>query len=276
MIIFPNAKINVGLNVVSRRQDGYHNLETLFYPIGLTDILEITLPDGDDGTYVWESGGIDCGAETEKNLCIKALHLLQEERHLPCVGLHLHKNIPTGAGLGGGSSDGAFVVKTLNTMLSLGLTEEQMVRLCSRLGADCAFFIADKPAYATGIGDQLEPFATGRLAGKKIVLVKPDEAISTAEAYAGISPRTPEKNIKDIVRQGIETWADELRNDFEASVFGEHGAISDLKQALYAHGAEYAQMTGSGAAVYGIFSSDAALPHKEDFGDMFYWQGELG
>ncbi len=277
MLTFPNVKINLGLNVVGQRANGYHDIESFFYPVrGLSDILEITLPtDGAAEPLLWQTSGIDCGADMEKNLCVKAFRLLQEVRTLPRVGMLLHKNVPTGAGLGGGSSDGTFVITQLNELLKLGLTADEMRTMVTRLGADCPFFVDNKPAYVQGIGEILTPTELPQLKGKQIVIVKPEESVSTAEAYSHVRVGQPKKKIIDILHQNIRTWRHDLRNDFEESVFPNHPIIGQVKEALYNSGALYAQMSGSGSAVFAIFDCDACIPSSENFSGMFFWSGVL-
>lgn len=258
MIVYPNAKINLGLNVVEKRSDGYHNLETVFYPIGVRDMLEIVeLGDG-EGDYEWQSSGIVVDCEPELNICIKALRMVQRERRLPRVGIHLHKNIPTGAGLGGGSADGAFVLKGLNDLFDLGLSREQLLQMASKLGADCAFFIDNIPAYATGIGDKLERFDVD-LKGYYMTLIKPEVHVSTAEAYGGIVPKPSQRNVCDVLRTPIIEWRDVLNNDFEETIFKHHPEIGKVKELMYECGALYASMSGSGSAVFGIFKEKTEI-----------------
>ncbi len=269
MITFPCCKINLGLNVVARRTDGYHDLETVFYPIPLTDALSIKKMDEDfpsatpcDLKVTFPVDNMDekqkkllTTLDEEKNLVVKAYRLLAEDYSLPRIHIHLCKRIPSQAGLGGGSADAAFMIRMLDERFRLNMGNAEMERYAARLGADCAFFITAEPAFAIGIGDVLEPAdkETGNLSGYYIAIVKPDIAISTAEAFAGITPRKPQKCCKEIVRQPIDTWKEELINDFEAPIFAKHPEIAQRKQTLYELGAAYAQMSGSGSAVYGIF-----------------------
>lgn len=259
MTVFPCSKINLGLNIVSKRSDGYHNLETVFYPIPLCDALEVKRMDDD---FISETAcdlkitgnAIEC-SEAD-NLVVKAYHLLAQEYSLPRIHIHLYKNIPSQAGLGGGSSDAAYMIRLLDERFRLNLGLAEMERLAARLGADCPFFITASPVFATGIGDILEPIAKDEdfLHGYHILIVKPDIAVSTQEAFRNISVSTPKKSIKEIVRQPIETWKNELVNDFELTVFGVHQEIGAIKQKLYDVGAVYAQMSGTGSAVYGLFA----------------------
>ena len=255
MITFPCAKINLGLNVVSRRQDGYHNLETVFFPIPIHDALEVVPMDEQYPTQkrcdLKVTGNfIEC--DEEKNLVVKAYHLLAKDYDLPRLHIHLHKFIPSQAGLGGGSSDAAAMISLLNDYCGLNLSKTLMERYAAQLGADCAFFIRSEAAYATGIGDCLSPIHTpqGILNDCFITIVKPNVAVSTKEAYAAIKPQTPKKCCRDIVLQPLETWKDELFNDFESSVFSVYPQLDDIKQKLYEAGAVYAQMSGSGSAFF--------------------------
>ena len=252
MITFPNAKINLGLNIVEKRTDGYHNIETVFYPINLQDALEVNRLENTTEPYRLHIKGTPLEGKDEDNLVIKAYLLLREEYNLPAVDIHLFKHIPTGAGLGGGSSDGAFMIKVLNEKFKLGLSLKEMEQYAARLGADCAFFIQNQPAFATGIGNIFEPIKCS-LSDYRLILVKPQISVPTKEAYARITPHRPEKSVKDIICQPIETWKDELKNDFEDSVFALYPEITAIKDKMYDLGAVYASMSGSGSAVFGIF-----------------------
>ena len=258
MITFPCAKINLGLNIVSKREDGYHNLETVFYPIPLCDALEIKYMDekfpSDLPCDLKVTGAtVDC--PEADNLVVRAYQLLAADFQLPRVHAHLVKRIPSQAGLGGGSSDAAFMIRLLDERFRLNIGNAEMERYAARLGADCAFFITAEPSYAGGIGDRLMPVDGPKagLSGYQLVLVKPDVAVSTREAYASITPHQPRKCCRDIVRQPIATWRNELVNDFEAPIFARHPLLADLKERLYTAGAEYAAMSGSGSALFGIF-----------------------
>lgn len=279
MTTYPNCKINLGLHVVGRRADGYHDLETLFLPVpDLCDELEISeLPAADASSSGaapqprMTQSGIALDNAPEDNLCIRAWRLLHDEFGIPAVDIRLKKNIPFGAGLGGGSSDAAFTLRMLNDMFSLGLGTADLERRAARLGADCAFFVQNRPAYATGIGDRLEPIEWKAESGKwKVVIEIPDgEHVSTKEAYAGLklpgcSPSQGElsaglrgkqrPDLRQAIRRPIGEWRHLIVNDFEASVFPAHPAIAALKDDFYRRGALYASMTGSGAAVFGIFA----------------------
>ena len=252
MITYPNAKINLGLNVVEKRPDGYHNLETVFYPINLQDALEVTRLTGCDDSYRLHVTGANLDGSPEDNLVVKAYRLLNERHHLPPIDIHLHKHIPTEAGLGGGSSDCAFMIKMLNKKFNLDLSNAEMEAYASRLGADCPFFIQNRPVLATGTGNVFQPIELS-LRGYHIVLIKPDISVSTREAYANIRPHRPETALRELIARPITEWKDCLKNDFEESVFCNHPEIAAIKDRLYDLGAVYAQMSGSGSAVFGIF-----------------------
>lgn len=253
MITFPNAKINLGLNIVEKRPDGYHNLETIFYPINLQDALEVTRRENNDKEYTLHISGSPLEGEPEDNLVVKAYKLLKKDYPglLP-VDIHMYKHIPAGAGLGGGSSDAACIIKLLNDKFSLGLSTERMEEYAVKLGADCAFFIRNKPVFATGIGNLFEPVELS-LKGYHIILIKPDIFVSTRDAFAEIKPVRPAVSLKEIVKQPMETWKHSMKNDFEDSVFKKFPEIAAIKDELYDLGAVYAAMSGSGSSVYGIF-----------------------
>lgn len=273
MITFPCAKINLGLNIVSKRPDGYHNLETVFYPIPLTDALEIKYMDEkfpSESPCDLKITGNDIDCNEEDNLVIKAYQLLAADFQLPRVHAHLVKRIPTQAGLGGGSSDAAYMIRLLDERFRLNIGIPEMERYAAKLGADCAFFITADPSYAEGIGDVLMPVDVpgAGLGGYYLAVVKPSVAVSTLDAYAAIVPKTPAKCCRDIVRQPIETWKDELVNDFEAPIFAMHPELATIKQSLYDAGAVYAAMSGSGSALFGIFREQPTGLEKE-FEGMF-------
>ncbi len=273
MIVFPCAKINLGLNIVSNRDDGYHNLETVFYPVPLYDALEIKYMDPkfpSDVPCDLKVTGIDLDCDEQWNLVIRAYNLLAEDYELPRVHAHLMKRIPTGAGLGGGSSDGAYMIRLLDERFRLNIGIAEMERYAARLGADCAFFITAEPMYATGIGNILAPVddSIGFLKGLYLAIVKPGISVSTVEAYRQIKPKKPAKCCLDIVRQPIETWREELTNDFEPPVFAAHPELGDIKEKLYDMGATFAQMSGSGSAIYGIFK-EAPENIEDKFPGMF-------
>ena len=260
MICFPNAKINLGLHIVSRRSDGYHNLETIFYPIGLKDALEI-IPSTETRFF---QTGIPIEGAPENNLVIRALRLIAAEKKLPEMDIHLLKKIPSGAGLGGGSSDAAFMLKLLNETFNLGYSTEELITRAARLGADCPFFILNKPAFATGIGDKLETIELD-LRNYTFLLVKPDIMVSTKAAYAMITPREPDLPLKEIIQRPVEEWKGLLKNDFEPPVFEKFPEICMIKQQLYEMGALYASMSGSGSSLFGLFKKEPDW--KGVFGD---------
>lgn len=253
MITFPNAKINLGLNITEKRPDGYHNLETIFYPINLQDALEVTRKENATEEYSLHVSGTNIEGTQEDNLVIKAYRLLKKDYpQISPIDIHMYKHIPTGAGLGGGSSDAAYMIKLLNEKFSLGLETEQMETYASQLGADCAFFVRNQPVFATGIGNRFESIDLS-LKGYHLVLVKPDISVSTREAYSEIKPQHPAISLKEIIGQPIESWKDSMTNDFEKNVFRNHPEIAAIKDKLYDLGAVYASMSGSGSSVYGIF-----------------------
>lgn len=262
MITFPNAKINLGLNIIEKRPDGYHNLETIFYPINLQDALEVTRRENNDKEYTLHISGSPLEGEPEDNLVVKAYKLLKKDYPglLP-VDIHMYKHIPAGAGLGGGSSDAACMIKLLNDKFSLGLSTERMEEYAVKLGADCASFIRNKPVFATGIGNLFEPVELS-LKGYHIILIKPDIFVSTRDAFAEIKPVRPAVSLKEIVKQPMETWKNSMKNDFEDSVFKKFPEIAAIKDELYDLGAVYAAMSGSGSSVYGIFK--APIENVED------------
>jgi 4-diphosphocytidyl-2-C-methyl-D-erythritol kinase len=268
MISFPPCKINLGLNVVLKRLDGYHEIETCFHPVPWTDILEI-IP---SNTLEFTQSGISIDGKPEDNLCVKAYELLRANFDLSPVKIHLHKVIPMGAGLGGGSSDGAHTLRLLNAIFNLGITTALLKEYAARLGSDCAFFMEDKPMLGTGRGEILETIKID-LKGKFIVVVKPDVHVSTAEAYSSIIPAFSQNRVKDVVEMGISQWKDLLRNDFEKSVFQKYPVIPEIKAGLYKEGATYASMSGSGSAVYGIFEKPVEL--KNQLPNLKYWSGFL-
>ena len=271
MLFYPCCKINLGLRVLGRRPDGYHDLESIFIPVPfLHDDLELTPLDSPDGETLLTLSGIPVQGDTADNLCLRAYDVLKADfPDLPPVHIKLHKRIPTGAGLGGGSSDAAFTLKGLNDLFALGLGEDELERYAARLGADCPFFIRCVPALVEGIGDRLTPLDHNPIEGYHLLLAKPPEAVSTREAYAGIdemkATETKERTPDNMSAQTLgartpgQTPGQIPGNDFEATVFPRHLAIARLKADLYAFGAYYASMSGSGSAVYGLFEDAATL-----------------
>lgn len=271
MLLLPNCKINLGLNVVSKRPDGYHNLETIFYPIPLRDNLEFKEIKDEDGIdFRLTQEGVRVEGRPEDNLVVKVFLSLKKEFDLPPLDIFLYKHIPMGAGLGGGSSDAAAMMRGLNEFFELGMLEDEMERRIASFGADCAFFIQNIPTYATGIGDILSPI-TLSLKDKYIVLVKPDVFISTKEAYAHVIPHPSEVPLLQAISKPINTWKHSVVNDFEKSVFPNHPELSAIKQTLYDMGALYAAMSGSGSTIFGIF--DRPVPEaKKVFHNHFVFQ----
>jgi 4-diphosphocytidyl-2-C-methyl-D-erythritol kinase len=255
MICFPNCKINLGLSIVEKRDDGFHNIETVFYPLTFCDALEIQKTEGATSLYNY---GVQIPGSSHENLCLKAYHLLKRDHKIGSVEIHLMKNIPAGAGLGGGSSDATHTLLLLNDLFSLSLNNEQIKEYAKQLGSDCAFFIENKPAFASGKGDQFENIQID-LKGFFLVLIIPIISVSTAEAYAGVKPFKKEKSIKEIIQLPLSKWKDNLVNDFEETVFEKYPEIQKIKKTLYTEGAVYASMSGSGSAVYGIFDKEKDL-----------------
>ena len=254
MVVFPNAKINLGLNVVARRPDKFHDIVTCFYPVPVHDLLELIEGNGRKSSF--RSSGIPIPGKEADNLCMKAYKLLQKDYQLPSVELHLHKIIPIGAGLGGGSSDAAFTLSALNELFQLFLDSALLEEYAGQLGSDCPFFIRNKPVMAFEKGDVFGSVQVD-LSGKKLVLVYPDVHVSTVEAYSRIVPHTPDISVKEILeKEPMDKWKDLLVNDFESSVFQLYPKVKALKEELYHAGALYASMSGSGSAVYGIFEPD--------------------
>ena len=264
------CKINLGLNVTERRPDGYHNLQTIFYPVPLFD--EMTIREGEDED-VLTLGGNPLEGDVQDNLVLRAVRLLRQEGfRLPPLKIDLRKVIPSGAGLGGGSSDAACTVRTLSSLYNLPLSEEEMKRLVARLGADCPFFINPRPLYAEGIGDVFSPISLN-LSGWYLVLVKPDVYVSTREAYAGVHPHQPVYSLLETANLPVGQWEGRMVNDFEESIFANHSLLSEIKQRLYHQGAAYASMSGSGSTIFGLFRSRPDC--EELFADHFVFVCQL-
>ncbi|MBV6647428.1 MAG: 4-(cytidine 5'-diphospho)-2-C-methyl-D-erythritol kinase [Cyclobacteriaceae bacterium] len=251
MITFPNAKINLGLTILSRREDGYHNIESCLYPIPWHDVLEV-LP---ASKFEFKQTGIAIPGDQADNLCIKAYQLLQSEFSIPPVQMHLHKAIPMGAGLGGGSADGAFALKMLSQLFKLGLSSAQLRAYAAHLGSDCPFFIDNVPAIATGTGIDLKPIDLD-LTGLFLVLINPEIHVSTKEAYALVKPGRPDNDLAEVLALPRSKWKFLLKNNFEPSVFPKHPTIGQIKQAFIDKGAIYAAMSGSGSTVFGLFEQE--------------------
>lgn len=251
MVVFPNAKINIGLNILSKRDDGYHDIESCFYPIPFCDVLEIVPSDN----LGFTSTGIEIPGDADSNLCLKAYQLLKEDFDMPPVKIHLHKVIPIGAGLGGGSADATFTLKALNQMFKLNLTDDKLEKYASQLGSDCPFFVQNKPVIAKGTGNIFEPIDIN-LKGMYLQLIYPDIHISTKQAYAGVVPNDDDQNLSIDLGKNISDWKTTIKNDFETSVFNQFSEVEKVKNDFYQYGALYASMTGSGSAVFGIFEKE--------------------
>lgn len=266
MLAFPLCKINLGLSVIEKRNDGYHTIETVFYPIPLTDILEVL----HSTKLTFSATGTPIPGDSNNNLCLKAYHLLEQDFSLSPVAIHLHKVIPTGAGLGGGSADAAYTLRLLNSLFELSLSKTQLQHYAQQLGSDCAFFLEDEAMLGTGRGELLQPIKLS-LKGKYLVLLKPPIHVSTAEAYQGVKPQVCTPSIATVVEQmAIDEWKNFLKNDFELSVFEHYPKIASYKAMLYEQGAIYASMSGSGSSVFGIF--DQAIQIRSS--DVI-WSGYL-
>jgi len=266
MISFPNCKINIGLNIVGKRTDGFHNIETIFFPLALCDALEVLLlPDNMSDEFSIE--GVTIDGDPDQNLCMKALRLMQNKITLPKLKIILQKNIPIGAGLGGGSADAAFTLKLINEFGRCGFSDEKLIEMASQLGSDCAFFVINKPVFAEGKGDVMTPVFVN-LEGYSIVIVKPPVFVSTAEAYSGVCPKVPEYSLKELVLLPVSEWPGLIRNDFEETIFPKYPEIAAIKQSLYEMGAVYASMSGSGSSVFGIFNEPLNADYR--FPGCFY------
>ncbi len=271
MVTFPNAKLNIGLNITEKRADGFHNLETIFYPVPLSDILEF-VENENSKSVNFVNSGIQIDGNPETNLCVKAYHLIKQDFDIPFIDIQLHKTIPFGAGLGGGSADAAFMLKALNEHFKLNLTVEALKNYASKLGSDCAFFIDNKPAFGSGKGDILEPIPLN-LKGLYIAIVQPSVISNTKEAYSGIKPQKPLYSLKTLIERPIGEWKDLIKNDFETSIFSKYPQIELIKNKLYDQGAIYASMSGSGSSVFGFFHENPNL--SKLFDNCFYWEGKL-
>lgn len=264
MISFANAKINLGLLITEKRHDGYHNIETIFYPVKLYDVLEFHQSD----KFSFETVGLTIPGQ-EKNLCEKAFDLLKDDFDINPIAIYLLKNIPIGAGLGGGSADAAFVLKAINEQQKLNLSIEQLKDYAEKLGADCPFFVDNKATYASGIGTTFENISLD-LSKYYIVIINPKIHISTVEAYQSVIPQTPVSDLKRAIKLPIQEWKYHIINDFELGIFEKYPLIAQLKNRLYKEGALYASMSGSGSSVFGIFEDHIDLNHLSSFGDIYY------
>ncbi|MDU1889270.1 MAG: 4-(cytidine 5'-diphospho)-2-C-methyl-D-erythritol kinase [Dysgonomonas sp.] len=272
MITFPNAKINLGLNIISKRPDGYHNLETVFYPVPIKDALEIIVR-GNQHEDTLVEAGTKVDATPDCNLVMRALKLMREKYFFPKVEVHLLKKIPFGAGLGGGSADASFMLRLLNDTFELKIADEELISLAAHLGADCPFFIHNRPIFASGIGEIFEDIKVS-LNGYYLVLIKPDIHVSTKDAFSEIKPQLPELSLKEVVKRPVSDWKDLMINDFEKSVFAKYPKIREIKDSLYDKGAIYASMSGSGSSVFGIFNKDMK-DIQADYLDCYVWTGKL-
>lgn len=274
MISFPNAKINIGLNIIEKRDDGYHNLQSVFYPVGLCDALEV-VENAEEGAerFIFTSSGIEIPGDATDNLCYFAYHLVSQDYPLPNVKVHLHKHIPIGAGLGGGSSDAAFFIKLLNDKFELGISWGEMHNYARQLGSDCSFFVSNKPSFAEGRGDEYESMKLD-LSKYYVVLVYPKIHINTGKAYSGVIPKVPNRSLEnDMLNLPIDKWKEFVHNDFEDSIFPQYPEIKNIKEKLYSIGAIYSAMSGSGSTVFGIFEKKTNL--KSEFGECFVFEGKL-
>lgn len=284
MVVFPNCKINLGLNILNKRADGFHNLETVFYSIMIKDALEVikssvishqsivnshqSLVNSHQSLVDFTTTGLSINGDEQNNLCIKAYHLLKKDfPDLPTIQMHLHKAIPIGAGLGGGSADGAFALKLLNEKFKLQLSLDQLKNYALQLGSDCPFFIINKPCFATSRGEVLEEINLD-LSAFNFVMVNPNIHINTGWAFYNITPALPKKSIKEIIQQPINTWKNELLNDFEKPVFEQYPEIKNIKENLYEQGALYASMSGTGSTVFGIFEKQVSI--KNNFQESYF------
>lgn len=271
MVVFPNAKINIGLHVTRKRADGYHDIETVFYPVtGFNDVLEV-IENKDGAEDTLNETGLTTDTSMDDNLVIKALKLMRRMHPIPPLKIHLHKNIPSGAGLGGGSSDAAFMLRLLNDQFRLNIPPTELEEKAATLGADCAFFIRDTPTLAKGIGNEFSPVNIS-LSGLWLIVIVPPVSLSTPEAYKNISPVIPEKEISSILKEPLEKWQSYLKNDFEKNAFARHPGLSDIKKKLHEHGALFASMSGSGSAIYGLFREE---PRFEWPADFVTWKGQI-
>jgi 4-diphosphocytidyl-2-C-methyl-D-erythritol kinase len=260
MVVFPNCKINLGLYVGNKRADGFHNLHTVFYPLPLYDALEVIAAPGNNTGLTFTGTGIGIDGNSADNICVKAYELLLKDfPQLPAVHMHLHKAIPLGAGLGGGSADGSFALQLLNTKFKLQLTQQQLAQFALQLGSDCPFFIINQPAYATGRGEVLTPLQLS-LSGFYIAIINPGIHVNTGWAFSQLQNKSADDTaLKEIIAQPVHTWQQQLHNDFEVPVFATYPAVKKIKADLYNMGAVYAAMSGSGSTVFGLFKEKISL-----------------
>jgi len=270
MVLFPNAKINLGLEILRKRQDGFHDIDSVFYPIPFCDALELVV-DPESSRDQWHYSGLTIPGSTENNLCVRALGLLRERTSIPKLNTFLHKSIPMGAGLGGGSADGAFFVKGMNDLLELKLSLGEMEEVALLLGSDCPFFIKNVPTRAIGRGEDLS-LVDLDLGGKHLVLICPNIHISTKEAYSTIKPVDSFVSPSEVVSRPIETWRNDLRNRFEEYAFMKYPQLAEIKRELYVAGALYSSMSGSGSAIYGIFEKAIDMSRFSEFDSVFTFE----
>lgn len=269
MVTFPNCKINLGLNIIEKRDDGFHNLETIFYPIQLNDALEI-IKVNQQTEIEFSSTGLVVDGNEQDNICVNAFHLLTKDfPQISAIKMHLHKAIPLGAGLGGGSANGAFTLLLLNNIFQLNINEEKLIEYALALGSDCPFFILNKPCFAKGRGEKMEQIHLD-LSNYQFIIVNPKIHVNTGWAFKQITPKMPVKSIREIIVQPIETWKHELVNDFENVVINEHHEIGNIKHELYKQGALYASMSGSGSTVFGIFNREISV--KNNFASHYFFK----
>lgn len=261
MIIFPKAKINLGLRITGKRHDGYHDIETIFYPVNLFDALEFVVSSGTQNNDSLTVTGLETGGVPENNLVMKGVRLLREEFSFPVLKIHLHKAIPAGAGLGGGSSDAAGIIAGINKYFGLSIADEKMEAISLKIGSDCPFFLKSIPSMARGRGEIMEPIDS-KLSDYYILLVNPGISISTKEAYQNCNPRHPTSDLRQLVSRPVEQWKGLIINDFEESVFAKYPQISEIKKNLYSSGALYSSMSGSGSTVFGIFNTKPEITPK--------------
>ncbi|WP_321279401.1 4-(cytidine 5'-diphospho)-2-C-methyl-D-erythritol kinase [Marinifilum fragile] len=271
MLCFPNAKINLGLNIIEKRLDGFHNIETVFYPIPLCDALEIAESDSSE-QYEFTSSGIPIDIDPSENIVINSFDLIASKFKIPSTAIHLHKNIPFGAGLGGGSADAAYMIKMLNDFYKLRMNFQQMEKYAVQIGSDCPVFIKNQPVFAEGKGEVFSSIQLN-LSGYHIVLIKPDIHISTPEAYSGVNPKKPQKSLKELIYLPLVEWKENIFNDFEDSIFPNHPELKTLKEELYELGAIYAAMSGSGSSMFGIFEKEPKI--NESWKRHFIWSSKL-
>lgn len=261
MLVFPKAKINIGLRITGKRTDGYHNIETIFYPVSLCDALEIVVNEKESGKDILTLTGYTLYASLEDNLILRAVGKLRESFSIPFLKIHLHKNIPVGAGLGGGSSDAACILMIMNRIFGFSLSNDELKIIAAGLGSDCPFFIVCQPAFASGKGEILAP-VTSVLSGFYGVLLNPGILINTKEAYDDCLPAVPDTTLTELINKPVSEWKEHIVNDFEKTIFKKYSRIKMIKQALYDSGAIYSSMSGSGSAVYGVFEGKPVIPGK--------------